>query len=216
MKFSFKKITAFASTALMAMGVVAAASYPAPFVSGSSANVAVVYGTGVGVDSSDFVQATSIQTDLAGSYTGGDGVSTAVGGDVYTFESETTKTHLGDTLDTAGDLNLDEDDLGEILADGVYLDDDNEENDYEQTIAMADLQVVFFENSEYAKYEPALGIEIADNGAVLNYTLEFTDTPEYALMETTDITMMGKEYYVLRLLRARVFLLHIFQAQKLL
>jgi hypothetical protein len=197
MKFSFKKITAFASTALMAMGVVAAASYPAPFVSGSTADVAIVYGTGVGVDSSDFVQATSIQTDLAGSYTGGEGVSTVVSGDSYAFESETTSMHLGDTLDTAGDLSLDEDDLGEILADGVYLDDDNEECDYEQTIEMADLQVVFFENSEYAKYEPTIGIEIDDNAAVLNYTLEFTDTPEYAKMETTDITMMGREYYVL-------------------
>ena len=35
-----------------------------PFVSGSTADVAIVYGTGVGRDSSDVVQATNIQTDL--------------------------------------------------------------------------------------------------------------------------------------------------------
>jgi len=52
MKFNFRKISAIAVSALMTgmtMGVAAAANYPAPFVSGGSPNVAIVYGTGAGV-----------------------------------------------------------------------------------------------------------------------------------------------------------------------
>ena len=48
---NFKKISAITGSALMlgmTMGVAAAANYPAPFVSGGAANVAIVYGTGTG------------------------------------------------------------------------------------------------------------------------------------------------------------------------
>ena len=54
MKINFRKISAIAASALMTgmtLGVAAAANYPAPFVSGGVANVAVVYGTGAGVSS---------------------------------------------------------------------------------------------------------------------------------------------------------------------
>jgi hypothetical protein len=47
MRFNFRKISAIAASALMTgmtLGVAAAANYPAPFVSGGVANVAVVYG----------------------------------------------------------------------------------------------------------------------------------------------------------------------------
>ncbi len=66
-KFNFKKITAIATSVLMVgmtMGAAAAANYPAPFVSGGAANVAVVYGTGAGVSQLDLVQSGNIQANL--------------------------------------------------------------------------------------------------------------------------------------------------------
>ena len=70
MKNTFKKISAVVGSVLMVgmtMGVAAAANYPAPFVVGGSADAAIVYGTGVGVNPSDLVQAGYIQTNLAAS-----------------------------------------------------------------------------------------------------------------------------------------------------
>ena len=67
MKFNFRKISAMAASALvagMSIGVAAAANYPAPFVQGGAANVAIVYGTGSGVSNLDLVQAGNIQSNL--------------------------------------------------------------------------------------------------------------------------------------------------------
>ncbi|MBU4116459.1 MAG: hypothetical protein KKG94_01810, partial [Nanoarchaeota archaeon] len=64
MKFNFRKISAIGASALltgMTLGVAAAANYPAPFVVGGSADVAVVYGTGAGVSTLDLIQAGNIQ-----------------------------------------------------------------------------------------------------------------------------------------------------------
>ena len=83
MKFNFRKISAFAASVLltgMSVGVAAAANYPAPFVQGGIANVAVVYGTGSGVSALDLVQAGNIQSNLQsqmGSSSSGTGATTS-------------------------------------------------------------------------------------------------------------------------------------------
>ena len=49
MKLNYRKISALATSAIMtisSIGLAAAANYPAPFVDGGTANVAMVYGTG--------------------------------------------------------------------------------------------------------------------------------------------------------------------------
>lgn len=66
MKFNFRKISAIATSVLMTgmtMAGAAAASYPAPFVSGSTADVAIVYGANAA--QTDLTAATNIQTNLA-------------------------------------------------------------------------------------------------------------------------------------------------------
>ncbi len=199
MKFSFKKITALASTALMAMGVVAAANYPAPFVSGSSADVAIVYGTGVGVDSSDFVQATSIQTDLSESYTGG--ASAVAGeGDKVKLERSSDKFNLGDSAKDVFVVSLTDENLPNLLADGTYLDDNNEEYDFTQKIVLgSNLNLTHFSDSDYKEDTPTIGIRLPGSTHVLNYTLDFTTNPDFTpdALETTTLTLMGKEYYIL-------------------
>ena len=69
MKLTFKKISAMFSSLVLigaTAGLAAGANYPEPFISGGTANVAIVYGTGSGVATSDAIEAGNIQTDLQG------------------------------------------------------------------------------------------------------------------------------------------------------
>ena len=87
----------------LSVGVAAAASYPAPFVAGGAADVAIVYGTGSGVSTLDVIQAGNIQSDLQsnmGAATGSTTVSTT-GETVAIFGND--KIWLNTSL-TAGSL----------------------------------------------------------------------------------------------------------------
>jgi len=196
MKNIFRKaMTIAGSVALVGatVGVAAAASYPEPFTS----NTAVV--TGAGAAPSDNVAAAGIVSDLnaasAGSSMGSTMVSTD--GESFKFEKSSTKFHLGDTITGVVSSDLDEDDLPTLLAEGTYTDDDNDEFDYTQKITMAASQLTMFDDNDYAEDSPTVGFRIASGGDVLTYTLEFTDEPLIADLPTTDMTIMGKDYYVL-------------------
>jgi uncharacterized membrane protein len=196
MKNIFRKaMTIVASTAMIGatVGIAAAASYPTPFTS----NTAVV--TGASAAPSDNVAAAGIVSDLnaasAGSSMGTTTVSTD--GESYKFEKTSTKFHLGDTITGVVSSDLDEDDLPELLADGTYIDDDNDEFDFTQKISMSASTLSMFEDNDYAEDEPTVGFRLASGASVLTYTLEFTDEPSVDDLETTDLTMMGKNYYVL-------------------
>ena len=199
MRFNFRKVSAIASSALMlgmTMGLAAAANYPSPFVVGGSADVAVVYGTGAGVSTLDAVQAGSIQTNLQTFVSGGG--TTVTGGDSYQFEKTSTKFHLGDNITQVISSSLDDDELPGLLAEGKFVDDDNDEFDYTQTITIGpNLQLSMFEDNDYAEDEPTIGFRIPSGITVLNYTLDFNDEPLMTDLTTTDLPIMGKTYYVL-------------------
>lgn len=125
MKFNFRKISAIAVSALMTgmtMGVAAAANYPAPFVSGGTANAAIVYGTGSGVSNLDFIEAGNIQTSLAG-YLSGKGPVTVEGGESFVLEKTNDKFNLGDSINFFYP-KLNDVRLPNFLADGTYDDGD--------------------------------------------------------------------------------------------
>jgi hypothetical protein len=193
---NFKKVMAVGSSILLAgMSVVAAASYPKPFVDGSTANVAIVYGTGAGVSALDKVSAGNIQTSLESSMTG-TGSGSSVTGESYKFEKTSTKFHLGDTM-SGFKTTLQDTELPVLLAEGKYTDDDNDEFDYTQKITLGASQLTLFDENDYARDSPTVGFAIAKNAHVLNYTLDFSDEPLVADIETTDMPMMGRTYYVL-------------------
>ncbi|NCN86198.1 hypothetical protein GW932_00020 [archaeon] len=196
---NFKKITAIATSVLMAgmtVGIASAANYPAPFVESGTANVAVVYGTGAGVSSLDMVQAGNIQTSL-GTYVTGTTTVTSTDGDVYKLEKTSTKFNLGDSIADVVSTTIDNDELPTLLKDGVFIDNDNDEFDFTQKVTLANLTLNMWEDNDYKADEPVTGIRIANGAHVLNYTLDFTDEPEWADLVTADLTLMGKEYYVL-------------------
>jgi len=200
MKFNFKKISAIAISTLMTgmtMGVAAAASYPAPFVSGGVANTAIVYGTGTGVSDLDRTYSGNIQTDLQKYITSTGGTTTIEGGESYKIEKTSTKFNLGDGITDVVSATINDDKLPTLLADGVFIDDDNDEFDYTQEITLANLSLTMFDDNDYKRDTPTVGIKINNGANVLNYTLDFTDEPEWTDLETTSLPIMGKSYYVL-------------------
>ncbi|MCK9569214.1 hypothetical protein M0R72_09775 [Candidatus Pacearchaeota archaeon] len=126
MKINFKKVSAIATSALMvglSVGTAAAANYPQPFVVGSSANVAVVYGTGSGVSSLDLVQAGNIQSNLQsymGASTGSSAVSTS--GETVSLDTNADRIWLNTSLN-AVKSTITEDDLPTVLADYSFSGD---------------------------------------------------------------------------------------------
>jgi len=192
MKLNFRKITAIATSALMVGMTMGSAIALAP---SDKAFNAVVYG--VAADASDKTQADIISTwlELKASSTGG---TLSGEGDKYKLEKSSTKFHLGDTVSTVVSVNLDDDELPTLLAEGTYVDDDNADFDFEQKVTLASAtQLVMFSNDDYKVDSPTLGFEITDGSSILNYTLDFRETPFWSDLVTTDLTLMGKSYYVL-------------------
>jgi hypothetical protein len=191
-----KALTVLGSVAMVGatIGAAAAAStYPSPFTS----NTAIVVGANAAP--SDSIAASSIAADLDSAAVGSSmgGTTTVTGGDSYKFEKTSTKFHVGDMITGVISSALDEDELPELLADGIYVDDNNDEFDYTQSITMAASQLTMFEDNDYKADEPTVGFKINSASTVLSYNLSFSDQPAIADLETTELMLMGKSYYVL-------------------
>jgi len=122
MKFNFRKISAIATSVLltgMTLGVAAAANYPAPFVSGGTADVAVVYGTGAGVSALDVVQAANVQTNLQSKMGASSGSSDTLSGDIVSLDTSATRIWLNTSLNTVKST-LTKSDLPVLLAENTF------------------------------------------------------------------------------------------------
>jgi len=198
MKINFRKISAVLASGIMTVSgaaFAAAANYPAPFVASGNADVAIVYGTGAGVSSLDLIQAGNIQTDLQSSMgTTGTTTTTSGEGDSFLIERTSTKYHVGDNITTLFS-SFDEDELPTLLADGKYIDNDNDEFDYTQKITVgSNVQLTMYEDDDD---QPVVGFKIPSGETVLTYLLTMADQPLIADLETSDMTLMGKDYYIL-------------------
>jgi hypothetical protein len=203
----FRKIAAVLAGAVMLTSTVAlaaAANYPAPFVNNGSADVAIVYGSNAA--NTDLVAALEINSDLtsklaAQTASGGSsaGSSSVSGGDSYKLEKTSTKFHLGDSaVEDVVSAQVTDNNLPVLLADGVFTDDDNDEFDYTQTITLDNnINVTMFEDNDYKAKTPTVGIKIPNGANILDYTLDFTDQPEWGDLTTANLPILGKSYYVL-------------------
>ncbi len=188
--FNYKKITAILTSAVMigsSVGFAAAASFPSGF---TSETPAIVYGAAA--KTSDMTAANSISSYLANKVPTG-----APTGESLMFDKPSTKFHVGRSLLNVKSNALTDSDLPTLLAEGIYIDDDNDEFDYIQKIEMANLNITMFENSEYKSNEPTIGVTVANSGHVLNYSIDFTDEPLWTDLATTDLKLLGKNYYIL-------------------
>ncbi|MDD5699721.1 MAG: hypothetical protein PHH00_00815 [Candidatus Nanoarchaeia archaeon] len=123
MRFNFKKIAAIGTSLLMtgmSMGFAAAASYPAPFVSGGVANVGIIYGTGAGVSPLDGTYASDISANLALSVSGGGAVTTS--GEVVSLDTSGDRIWLNTSLNSVKST-FTKSDLPTVLADYTFSGD---------------------------------------------------------------------------------------------
>jgi len=193
----FKKLLALGATALMMGSTVLAATYPAPFVSSGTANGAIVVGANAA--SSDWSAAIDLQGDLNAGVTSDGTGSEVTGGDNVGLWRSSDRFNLGNLITTVASSTLDDDDMPNLLAEGTYTDDLNEEFEYKQTVTMAPLKLVHFSDDDYMEDTPTIGINLSSSDWVLNYTLDFKKNPTWTPyhLETTDIRFLGKDYYVL-------------------
>ncbi|VVB83670.1 Uncharacterised protein [uncultured archaeon] len=209
MRLNFKKVTAIAASALMVgltMGTAVAANYPAPFVAGGAANVAVVYGTGSGVSSLDLVQAGNIQSNLQSYMTGTSGSTTVTGGDAWQVGTSSDILEINESIAevtsyiSSGDLA--------ILADGSLS---NEKGDstykqylYFETTDLSDPGRVIYTSDPDTD---ALGLffKIPSGQQIAKYVMSFgtalgsdIDTADNKLSDIEDkqITLLGKTYTI--------------------
>jgi hypothetical protein len=190
-----KKIAPFAISTLMIgasmAGAVALniADWKTQF---SNTNTAVVVGTGV-TDAGDIAGALT-----AAKAVGIDTTSSTVTGESYAFQKTSDKLNLGNLL-TDIRSSLTNDQMPTTLADGVYKDASSSEYEYTQKITLGTaLRLMEFADNDYNDKAPTLGINMTDDQHIMNYTLTFTDKPDFtaAALETTTIDMMGKTYYI--------------------
>ena len=133
MKYNFKQIFALGTSALLIgmTAMVGAANYPSPFVVGGQEDVAIVYGTGVGVSALDLVEAGNIQTDL-----GISGTTISVeGGEAFQLAKDSDPFNFNEALNGVY-TSLDDDEMV-FLADGDYDEGDIDE-EYEHSITLND------------------------------------------------------------------------------
>jgi len=180
---------------------IAAAAYPAPFVVGGNADVAIVYGANA--NTLDAVEAGFIQSDLQAVMGGLSGTTTATvtGGDAKSLASGSDLLYLNDEFNE-NVATLTKADLTTVLADGTFTDDDGTTYDYEQTLSVgshADNHFAF-SNSDNDLTEPTTILEISDSAANEIYKLTATFNKAVNLSaadsEGEEIVLFGKTYTI--------------------
>ena len=208
MKINFKKISAIASSILltgMTMGVAAAANYPAPFVAGGVANVAIVYGTGEGVSSLDIIQSGNIQTNLQSSMgaSSTSSASTSISGEAYPLFTGSTKVYINDSLNTVRGV-LTETEMPTVLNDDSFS--GNVDASYTQTITLGtvystrDKNLITFAKQPTSDTDPQLALTIgtARTDPLYNASVTFNKAVNltHADSEGEEITLFGHKFTI--------------------
>ena len=202
MKFNFRKISAIAVSALMTgmtLGVAAAAAYPAPFVSGGVANVAIVYGTGAGVSSLDLVQAGNLQSNLQSR------MGTTTSGSVSDTEQQKSlmtsarKLYYGDAINEPI-ASLSATELPNVLEDGTFTDLAGTQYDYTQTVTVGDITSTFSTSSGDLD-DPVMLLNVGTDAVdgLYNYTLSFTknlNVSDSTNVQGQKIKILGVDYVI--------------------
>lgn len=201
MKFNFRKISSVLGSAAMVgstFALAAAATYPAPFVSGGSSDVAVVYGSGAA--STDYAAATNIGSDLSASLAS---QSVSVGGEVSATGENAplfggTKLYLNDSLN-AVKTTLTKNQLPTVLADTDFSGDVDVK--ITQNIQVGGNPIIKIDKMPTTSDDPKFGLSVGTNAqtqniynlsATFNKALDFTD----ADTEGEEISLFGQKFTI--------------------
>ena len=201
MKFNFKKVSSILASAAMlgsTIGIAAAAAYPAPFVSGSTSDVAIVVGT-TGAQT-DFTAATDIGTNLNTALSGqaASGGAVTITGETYPLFTSSSKLYLNSTLNanretvTASNLPI-------VLKDGSFEGDVS--TTYEQRITVGSNPVVAYAKQPTNDDDPVAGLKIgtsANTQYVYNATVIFGTPINFTHADTKgqDLNLFGSTFTV--------------------
>ncbi len=215
MKFNFRKIASVLTGAVMLSSTVAlaaAANYPTPFIKSTGGDVAIVYGANAAP--TDFAAVLEINSHLTGelakmttttSTTSSSGTTVTGAKDSIKLSRSSDNINLRNSVSSVWGSTVSKDDLPKLLADGVYKNKKNTEYKFDQKITLGTaLQLELFSDSDYKNQEPSIGFNLSSAHDVLNYTLSFQTQPVSTVtsgdlvdFETTNLNILGKEYYVL-------------------
>ena len=175
--FNFKKVASVLSSAVMVSSTVAlaaAANYPAPFVDGGAADVAVVYGSTA--QATDLVAVTDITSNLqaklaAQTATGTSTTSSVVSGDAYELFTGSSKIYLNDSLNKVRNSATDSN-LPVVLADGSFEGDVTAT--YEQKITFNKHPRVQFGQHPTSSDDPVMALVLGTTSSNHIYNLTVT------------------------------------------
>jgi hypothetical protein len=206
---NFKKISAIGASILltgMTMGVAAAANYPNPFVVGGAADVAIVYGSGEGVNALDVVQSGNVQSNLQ-SYmgSGSSSTSTSTTGETAALDTSSTRIWLNTSLNIAK-TTLTKSDLPTVLADYTFSGNvDAKLTSSVKLVAGAaaggdNSGKVIFAKQPKSTFDPSVGISIGSsatsnplyNASVTMSAINFT----HAESEGEEIMLFGQGFTI--------------------
>ncbi len=201
MKINFKRISAIAASVLltgMSVGVAAAANYPAPFVQGGVANVAVVYGTGTGVSTLDLVQAGNIQSNLQSQMgTTGTGTGATTSGETVELFSGGTKIYLNDSLNAVKNV-LTKSNLPTVLSDETFS--GNVDAKITQQITLGSNPKVTYKKQPTNDDDPNFALELSTSTTDYIYQASATMSKpvnfSHADSEGQDLTLFGQKFTV--------------------
>ena len=201
MRLNFRKVSAIGASVLLTgltLGSAAAAAYPAPFVQGGAANVAIVYGSGDGVNPLDLVQASNLQGDLQtymGSAGGTSGASLV--GEVAELFTGSTKIYVNDALNAVKTV-LTETELPTVLEDGSFS--GNVDASFTQTIQIGVNPQVTYAKQPTSSEDPEFGLALSTSTNTMMYNATVTFNKAVAFnhsnSEGQDIELFGQKFTV--------------------
>ena len=201
MNFNFKKIASAASSALMigsTVALAAAANYPAPFVSGSSADVAIIVGDSA---TADLTAAAALSADLSTRFVAGGGrttTTTTIDGENYPLFTSSSELFLNSTLTAARDTLTDQQ-LPTILADGTV--EGATSYGYEQRIYLGANPQITFAAMPDDDNDPRIGISFSTTPSttpLYNASVIFDEATNFTHADTTgeEIELFGQKFTV--------------------
>lgn len=202
--FKFRKIASVLASAIMVSSTVAlaaAANYPAPFVTGGNADVAVVYGSAQ-VGGTDLVAAADIQASLQVELSKQTATSGTVSTGTITGESaplftSSTRLYMNDTLNQVKSV-LTEAELPTVLKDGSFS--GNVDATFTQTIDLGANPQVTYAKQPTSSDDPQAGLTVSTSTAtyIYNASVSFNKAVNFshADSEGQDITLFGQKFTV--------------------
>ncbi len=201
MRFNFRKISAIATSALMigmTAGVAAAANYPAPFIEGGAANVAVVMSTGEGYSALDHIESTNIFSDLQSKATGTTGTTGTVTGEAFALFTGSSKIYIGDAINAVKTIVTDTD-LPLLLVDGDFEGDVSAT--YTQTVTLGSNPRFAYGKYPTSDSDPSLVFNFsttAGTSYIYNATVTFNKAVNltHSDSEGETLTLFGQKFTI--------------------